>query len=98
MYSLNIPYSNQNPSFFPLEKSVSMPSVHFGDISSNYNMWRGSHTKVVYFFSCDFDFPVNALVSGFTDEYKAHNLFIVYRPSTKIQLSVQSLLIVQSEL
>ena len=44
------------------------------------------------FFSCDYDFTIvkgDRVVSGFNDKCKVHTLFIVSKPSTEIQLSIQ---------
>ena len=49
IYSLNIPHSNQNPYFFPVEVSVSsFQNSHFGYISP-YRSDR-SHTKIILIF------------------------------------------------
>ena len=89
-YSLNIPNNNQNISFFPLENSESI-------ISLCCNVWWSSHTISLAFLFLSLLFSIvtgDELVSGFSDKYRVHSLFIVFRPSTKIQLSIQDLPIV----
>ena len=62
IYSLHIPHSNQNPSFFPAEGSVSISSKltfrrHFTIVYCYSKCWR-SHTKIilkflfVWFYHC----------------------------------------------
>ena len=100
-YLINIPHGNQNPSYFPLEGSVPISTLHFSDISPYCNAWRGSQMKMILAFLFLWRYFTTVagdrLVFGFSDKYKVHSLFIVSRPSTKIQLIIQGLIIIMEK-
>ena len=82
MYLLNILYSNQNPSFFPLEGAVPISVLYFHP--PYCNAWWGSHLKINLTFL--FLFSVTPI--------KYTIFFVVSSLSTKCQMNIQGLLIV----
>ena len=100
-YSLNMAIICQNSSFFHLDNSVSIYSEHH---VLYCNAWWGSHEKITltFLFLKTFLFlwlsftnvTRDEIRSCFSVKYKLYSLFVVSRLSTKIQLSIQGLLIV----
>ena len=92
IYSLNIHHSKKKLSFFHPDRSISISSQYVR--RPCYTVWWDSHTKINLAFLSLTIITGDGLVSGFSDKYKVHILFIVSRASVKFHLSIQSLLIV----
>ena len=86
-YSLNIPHSTQNPNFFIL--NTQYPFLQNSHLS-NFSPYR-SDSDNFEIFSCDF-----TIVTG-DGNTNYIVLFIVFRLSTKIRMSILGLLIVMGK-